>query len=158
MESIAEYADLQIEDPGGRPEEILARINAFLPAGLRIMEADEIPFQGRSLSDMIIGHRYQIPLSGEATAAEERIRRFLGSETFVITRETKGKLVKKNIRPLVETLECDAVERRVRFTIRACATGSVRPLEVLTAVLGLDERTAKKARVVKTETIFAAER
>jgi len=157
MESLAEYADLQIADGGEKTEGTLGRINAFLPAGLKIMEAMEIPFQGQSLSDMITGYRCEALLSGESATMEERIRRFLGSETFMITRKTKGRLIEKDIRPLVDVLEYDSAERKLRFTVLVRSDGSVRPLEVLTCILGLDEQTAKKARIVKTETIFAAE-
>lgn len=153
LESRSEYADIQIEDPGPNKGERIERINTFLPAGLRIVEAEEIPFQGPSLSDMIKGYYYEISLAGDQETGE-RIRAFLASESFRITRESKGRSVVRDIRPLVDALTMDEGRRKVHVSVNLREGGGLRPLEILTRILGLDEERAKKTRIVKTGTFF----
>jgi len=153
LESRSEYADIQIEDPGINREEKINRINTFLPAGLKILEAEEIPFQGPSLSDMIKGYHYEISLVGDHGIAE-KIGAFLEAESFQITREIKGKSVVRDIRPLVDTLAIDEACQNVHVTVSLRQGGGVRPLEILTRILGLDEEGAKTTRIVKTGTVF----
>ncbi len=160
MESLAEYADLQVLDPEGEKREIIDRINAALPSGLEIREAEEIPFQGASLSDMIKGYEYEMILPAgtgepEETGIDQKIRRFLESESFMIERETKGKTTGRDIRPLVDLLSYDRTNRKILLALRLREGGGVRPQEILMGVLGMTEKTAKRTRVKKTLTIFS---
>ncbi len=157
IESLAEYADVQIEDPETDRNEMISRINSFLPLGMEILEAEEISFQDPSLSDIICGYRYEMFPAGESGMEEARIRDFLESESFVITKNKRGKSVQQDIRPLVSSLAYDGLNRLVRLTVRLKEGGGVKPGEILTGILGLDAVTEKRARIVRTEAVFSAE-
>ncbi len=153
VESLSEYADLQVEELGKSFGERLNEINARLPSGLKILEAAEIPFHTAPLSAIIKEYRYEVRLPRASGEEADRIRRFLESESFVIARKKKGVTEKKDIRPLVEGLEHVASLGKVRFTVPGRPDG-IRPADVLVGVFGLDETEARRAQVVKTETVF----
>ncbi len=157
IESLAEYADIQIKDPETDRDEMISRINSFLPLGMEILEAKEISFQDPSLSDMIQGYRYEMFLAGESGMEDVRIRDFFESESFVIMKNKRGKSVQRDIRPLVSSLSYDGLNRSVRLTVRLREGGGVKPGEILTGILGLDAVKAKRARIVRTEAVFSAE-
>jgi radical SAM family uncharacterized protein/radical SAM-linked protein len=157
VQSLAEYADIQVENPEGDREEMIRRINSFLPLGMEILEAEEISFQDPSLFDIISGYRYEMFLAGESGEEDLKIRDFLESESFVITKNKRGKSLQRDIRPLVAGLSYDRLNRLVRLTIRLREGGGVKPEEILTGVLGLDGTAAKKALIVRTEAVFQAE-
>lgn len=157
VESLAEYTDIQFEDPGKSAEEIIGRVNAFLPLGMEILDAEEIPFQHHALSDMIKGYRYEMFPAGESGTEDEKIREFLDSTSFFITKNRRGKSIRRDIRPLVESLSYDRLQRSIRLTIRLREGGGVKPVEILTAVFGADAEAAGKTRIVRTEAVISAE-
>ena len=154
VESLSEYADLQLIGPVTRKEEVLRRINALLPAGLTILTAEEISFQAASLSDMIQSVRYEFPLPARSETVRQKIQDFMQTKSFAITRIRHGKTVEKDIRFLVERLDWDEATHQLRSTVRFRADGGVKPIEILTEILGIEETSAKKVRIVKTETVF----
>jgi len=156
VESLAEYADIQTEDPGRNSREVISGINAFLPLGMEVLEAQEISFQDPTLSDIINGYCYQMFLAGESGTEDLKIRDFLASESFFITKNKRGKSFQRDIRPLVADLSYDRSKRLIRVTILLKEGGGVKPEEILTGILGLDAAAAKKTRMVRTEAVFSA--
>jgi radical SAM family uncharacterized protein/radical SAM-linked protein len=157
MESREEYADIQVETRGEQPADIKKKINAFLPAGLEIVEVQKITGAAGSLAGKAAGFSYAIPLPQDAISAsemKEKLGDFLRSDAFIITRETKGKFTEKNIRPLVASLFLDEEKHGLLLTVRISSEGTVRPLEILTKVLGLSTEAARTALVIKTKTHF----
>ncbi|HRT69763.1 MAG TPA: TIGR03960 family B12-binding radical SAM protein [Syntrophales bacterium] len=153
VESLSEYADLQVEERGKTFREMLDEINARLPSGLKVLEAAEIPFQAAPLSAIIEKARYEVRLPRTSGEEADRIRRFLESESFFIARTKKGITEKKDVRPLLEGLAYEAATGKVRFTVPSRPNG-IRPVDVICGIFGLDEREARGARIVKTETVF----
>jgi len=157
VESLAEYADIQLEDPGMNGNDIIALINPLLPVGMEILEADEIPFQDQSLSDIIKGYSYEIFPARELGKEAEKIRMFLDSESFFITKTRRGKSVQRDIRPLVESLSYDRLQHSIRLTIRLREGGGVKPDEILSAVFDADAETTANTRIVRTEAVLSKE-
>ncbi|MBE9546528.1 MAG: TIGR03960 family B12-binding radical SAM protein, partial [Proteobacteria bacterium] len=159
METLDEYADIQIENPGEDTEKLAQKINSFLPSGLKIMNIREISPDTVSLSRIIKGFRYEIVLPENLPLEkggfwDEKIETFLNSDEFIISREKKGKRTEKDIRPLVDTLFFDGKDNRIKATLFFGKEGGVRPSEILAHILGLGNDVVKTARTIKTETIF----
>jgi radical SAM-linked protein len=157
MESREEYADIQVETRGEKPADIKEKINAFLPSGLEIVDVKKITGAEGSLAGKVAGFSYAIPLPQDTISAsemKEKLGDFLRSDAFIITRETKGKFAEKNIRPLVASLFLDEEKHKLLLTVRISSEGTVRPLEILTKVLGLSTEAARTALVIKTKTHF----
>ncbi len=160
IESRSEFADIRIEGPKCPVADVIGAVNRNLPSGLEILALDEIPVESESLAKLIYGYRYEIDLPEGAEAVpsallEDRLRNFHGGDDFILQRTSKGKVVSRDIKPLIEHLSLDGRGRKIHMTLRASASGGVRPGEILAHVLGMDERTVKKIRVMKSETLFA---
>jgi len=155
MESTGEFADIRIHDPGEKPGTLTARINAALPAGVAVTVMHELPLQTFSLAEMITGFDYDLILpddfdSTEFTRIEDKIQAFRKAESVVVTRESKGKPVGKDIRPFVAALALDRVSRRVRLSAHFGPEGTIRPAELLSGVFGMTPELLHRIRIVKT--------
>lgn len=176
MESEGEFADILVRvprkdratsqtGPAADPflEEAVRRINGLLPRGMEIREMRELSPLGPALSAEVRGFRYRIALDGIAElnslpAIEREIGRFLQAETFSITRESKGKTVTRDIRPFVTELRLDREAREIVLSADFGPKGTVRPQDILTGVCGIGAELARTARILKTGTLFAAEK
>ncbi|NPU83320.1 MAG: TIGR03960 family B12-binding radical SAM protein [Syntrophaceae bacterium] len=159
MESTAEYLEVQVQEKDPVLPSLPDRINAFLPAGLEITAAEEIPPFGWSLAEQVSGFSFRIAFPRE-TSPEEwdrlagRAGEFLAAECFPVTREAKGKVTTRDVRPLVSRLLVDPAAFAVEADVAMGPAGSVRPLEILTQVLGIPKAEAARLPVLKTETFF----
>ncbi len=156
VESLCEYADIQLREYSDSPENFTARVNSCLPSGIEILGAEVIFPYTISLSNLIEGFDYEIhlphaPISSISPTPDERIKTFLKSETFMISRYRKGAVVAKDIRPLVTSIALDTKEAIISMSVRFDPGGGVKPLEILTQVAGFDDEYAKRARIIKTE-------
>ena len=156
VESMCEYADIQLRVYSGPPEEFTVRVNSCLPSGIEILSTGIILPHTISLSNLIAGFDYEIhlphaPVSFNGSAPDERIKGFLKSDTFMISRYRKGAVVAKDIRPLVTSIALDTKEAVISMSVRLDPGGGVKPLEILTQVAGFDDEYAKKARIIKTK-------
>ena len=160
IESHAEFADIRVEKPSEALTDVLHAINGNLPSGLEILVMEEIPLESGSLAKAINGCSYEILLP-EAESAypwallEERIQNFFQRDAFILKRTLKGKTVSRDVRSLVDRLAVDANQSRVYLTLKASSTGGIKPGEVLAHILQVNELLAKKARIIKTDTLFA---
>ncbi len=160
IESHDEYMDVEMHDPGILPHSLIGPINASLPEGLEILDIRENTVNSKQAVSEVAGFEYRIGLPQEEGTENlheigERISSFLAGDTWTISRTRKGKETEKDIRPLVKALEFDESNLSVTMTLRLGPSGGVRPMEILTNVLGLGEESAKKAFIVKTDTIFS---
>ena len=149
IESLCEYVDIQLRGYRGAPEEFVLRVNHCLPAGLEITNAGMITPHGESLSTLVEGFDYQLYLPSGA-APTKKIQEFLKADTFFVTRNRKGTVAQKDIRPLVTSLAFDPQEAVLSVSTRFDPLGGVKPLEVLTQVVGYDDESARGIRIIKT--------
>ncbi len=159
MESAAEYLEAQVQEQDPSPATLPGRINAFLPAGLVITAVEEIPPFGWSLAERVTGFAFRVGLPGGTPPEEwDRLARrageFLAAEQFPVTREAKGKVSTRDVRPLVKRLSVDPDAGAVEVDVAMGPSGSVRPLEILTQVLGIPAAEAVRLAVLKTKTFF----
>jgi radical SAM family uncharacterized protein/radical SAM-linked protein len=161
MESQGEFVDIRIQDPRMEPRTLAERINRGLPSGVEVTAVRELPPHAFSLAELVVGFDYDLLLpegfaEGALDALESSLRTFLAAEHFSITRQTDGKTIDKEIRPLVAKMALDRPARRILLAAHFGPQGTVRPAEILTAVLGLSTETLHKTRIVKTATQLAA--
>jgi len=156
MESRAEYADIHVACFRLEPLQLQKEITALLPAGLEILEINELTFPAENLSTLVTGFTYVITLPQDdgldVSGFQGSIDVFLQSRNVIITRETKEKKVLKDIRPFVTGLVFNAEQRGLILTVLISPAGTVRPQEILTQVLGISPEAALQARTIKTET------
>ncbi|MEA1971418.1 MAG: TIGR03936 family radical SAM-associated protein, partial [Thermodesulfobacteriota bacterium] len=155
VESLCEYADIQLRKYSGPPEDFTAGVNPCLPSGIEILSAEIILPHTISLSNLIEGFDYKIhlphaPISSAGATPDERIKAFLKSETFMISKYRKGAVVAKDIRSLVTSIALDRKEAIISMSVRFDPGGGVKPLEILTQVAGFEDEYAKRARIIKT--------
>jgi radical SAM-linked protein len=157
----AEIATLELTAPL-EPAEILTRLNAALPPGLRIHACEALTdADARDRSHAFDRAEFRL-LCGcapdtNAGTVQEAITHFLHQSEITISREREGKIKKINIRPLVHDLACapdTLANARVtlNLTIAMTDTGSVRPAEVIQVLSenlpGLNLRRAHRVRLV----------
>ena len=151
IESLGEYADIQLRLYRGPADDFIARVNSSLPEGITILHAETIAPHNPSLSSLIEGFDYRICLpQGTKSFSTEKIETFLSSDTFPVSRYKKGGTAVKDIRPLVTELSINSSGDILALSTRFDPAGGVKPFEVLTQVLGYDDDTAKRARIIKT--------
>lgn len=160
MESHGEFVDVRIQDPGEDLGLLTARINASLPAGMRITAMAELNPRAFSLAELVVGFTYDLILPNDSTdeptdLIEAKIRTFLEAGSYRVTREANGKQILKDIRPFVTDLASDRAGHRILLSTRFGPEGTVRPSEVLTGVFGLSPEASHRIRTVKTGTKLA---
>ncbi len=160
MESLEEFADVQVEDRLIEPAAITERINAALPEGLAVRQISRAAAGDSSLAKLVRGFRYRIVLPpGDCTEGlRERIAGFLAQSSFVVERKGKEKTTRKDVRPYVEGVALDRETGTLEMTLLFSEGRTVRPSEILTHALGLDPETVRRAGMVKTETILVDKR
>jgi radical SAM family uncharacterized protein/radical SAM-linked protein len=160
LESLEEYGEIWLASAPKDVAGLLSQVNACLPEGLAIRDMSEMLLPGPTLSEMVRGFEYEATLpersSGDGVShIQENINGFLAGESFQIRKEKNGKATIKDIRPLVETLSLDPQGGRILLSVRMEKEGTVRVLDILTEVLGLDRETALQVRTIKTKTRFS---
>jgi len=149
IESLCEYADIQLRGWRGSPKAFVLAVNRSLPEGIELLGAEPISPHAASLSTLIEGFEYQIHLPAVPSLAE-KIQAFLDADTVMISRSRKGTTVEKDIRPLVTALAFDAKKAVLSVSTRFDPSGGVKPLEILMQVTGRDDESARGIRIVKT--------
>ncbi len=147
VESWAEYADLELSSPLGA-EAVMIGLNAVLPEGVKILEARTIPWKSPSLSVIITAARYRVELpSGLGVDLPAAVARFLALDTFLYTRDAKGKNATVDLRR--ELTELSVEGETLEFV-----TGRGKGREYLEAITGLDRDRLRDARIMKTAVVF----
>jgi radical SAM-linked protein len=157
VESRSEFADIRVHDPKVDLNTLMSRINAGLPSGIAVTAMRELAPQDFSLAELVKGFVYDIILPEETgedvlNRFETDISRFLGLANFPVHRKSKEKTVIKDIRPLVTDLSLDRPSRRIILSAHSGPEGTVRPVELLTALFGLSPTATHGVRIVKTTT------
>jgi len=147
VESWAEYLDMEV-DAGCDPDMVRERLNAVLPAGIRVIEAFSIPRTSLSLSVMMDSVLYRLTLPDSIPPdLESRVKTFMGLDTFPFRREKKGKTVELDLR--MEVVKLSASGNTLEMTIRRG-----KPLEIAAAVTGLSPAELAETGIEKLEVIF----
>jgi radical SAM-linked protein len=127
--------------------DLATRLNATLPAGLQVVDVEQVDERAPALQTQVASAEYELILTEavDGSALKRKIDSVMESES--ILRERRGKTY--DLRPLVETLSIlDNNKIFVRLAAREGATG--RPEEVLD-VLGI---AFEETRIERTRLIF----
>jgi radical SAM-linked protein len=147
VESTAEYMDMFVAD-GITAGEVLQRLNAVLPDGLKILAAEQVDVKSPSLSTLIDKTRYRITFDG---ACQERLpelcAQFLAHTEFVIQRKKKGEIQTVDLRGEVTGLCATASSIDL-------VAGRGKPVEFARAIMGNDTLQGDDISVEKLEVIF----
>lgn len=159
--SRAEVFDLELTRPPG--VDLLERLNAVLPDGLRVSHFRPILYRNPSLMSQMEGASYRVrfPASYLAEAGfapghlltelESRVDRLLASDTLIVRRKSEDKAREFDAKPSIAAIHASADEHpavldlHLRFTLRA----SARPDDLLALLVPeADPRTADVERTV----------
>ena len=147
VESWAEYVDVELSALWGA-ERAMTGLNSALPGGIKILEACTIPWKSPSLSVIISASRYRMePPCGFSIDLEAAAARFLDRESFLYTRDAKGKGVTVDLRK-------ELLELTVAGTALELVTKRGKAREYLEAITGLDREALRDVRIMKLAVIF----
>lgn len=121
--------------------EFLERVEPQLPAGVRVLEIDEVSVNEPSLQSRVRFADYQVTLRSNLTrdAVEDRIRRLLSAKEVFRERRRDTRVRRYDLRPLVKSLAVKAwnAEQCLEMRVVNSPSGAARPDEVL-AELGVE--------------------
>jgi len=112
------------------PSEFLAAVNAELPAGLSLLEAELIPLKCRSLDSSITGAEYEVSIR---TDDEVHIASFLNAEKCEVLRD--GKVV--DLRPMIRSAAIS--DSTLILGVTDTDAAKVRLFEILKTLLKKDD-------------------
>ncbi len=163
-ESMGDYMDIVLKECVD-PEDLLRRIQATLPEGIRAYQVEEVPLKAPALMACTTGFAYTLFASGDPDALKERIDAAIGAPEIIVERDGKAKKARGrkgrapkmevDIRPMIRRLELtEAGEHQATIELEIEFVGgrSVRMREIL-PLLGLD---AQSTKVLKRETFLAS--
>jgi radical SAM-linked protein len=159
VESLTEIVNMELE---GRitPLEVMERLNLMLPQGIKIIEAEEVPFSSPPPS-LIHRSVYWIPLDHLLSKEEAitKIKKALEKREFFIDQERKGKKRSIDIRPLIERIEVRENGKRlgegrswgVELALRNEGRRMAKPSEIIGALLDVEGEPLAQCKIVKME-------
>ena len=147
VESTAEYMDMFVAD-GIPAADVMGRLNAVLPEGLRILEAEQVDLKSPSLSTLIDKTRYRITFDESVSGQlPELCVQFMAHAKFVIQRKKKGEVQSIDLRGEVAALT--ALASSVELV-----AGRGKPVEFARAISVNDTLQADQIRIEKLEVLF----
>jgi radical SAM-linked protein len=152
-ESECELLDLDLLETLDAAE-VGARLGAELPEGLAVVAAESLPLGAPSPEHGLTGFRYRVDLealqNGDGGAwIDERLEAFRRAATFPVRKRTPRGEREVDARALTERLERSG-PRHLEIDVRFTASGSIKPSELLAAVLGIDPPVARALQFTKT--------
>jgi radical SAM-linked protein len=161
QESEAEFLDIELVQSMD-PRDFQERMNRVLPTGIALRRVWEIPQRTPSLNGTLREQVYcidlQIPTSvgKEETSLQELVHRFQATKEVNIERRRTHKMRIVDIRPMVKELKVMGPDQLHLVTHFEPTTGSVKPREVLQALLANQTNPVGVRRIRKVESIFVS--
>lgn len=146
VESLAESFDVELARPLASMEETVALLNRQLPETIRVSRIVLAPRKAM-MSSLT---SYIVRVDEPPADIDQRIAAFLEQESFVIERIRKNRQQEIDLRALVTGLERNGDALAMELLGHQGKPGT-NPREVLVRILGVDERSALLAGIVKTE-------
>lgn len=129
-------------------------LNRHLPAGLAILSGALVAGGGPSLMSLVTAADYRLQTSGLAAAVRQlEQQRVLDQDAagWIVEKNSKGKTVKTDIRPLILSVQVEEPDTAV-LRVRAGSQQNLRPdlfLQHLVAACGLDKTAAADSRITR---------
>ena len=147
VESQAEYMDMTVV-AGITALKVQERLNAVLPEGLRILNAEEVDAKSPSLSTLIDATRYRITIAGtDQNELLKQCEQFLAHNSCIIQRTKKGQTQTVDLRG--ETVSLHADGRMLNLVAKRG-----KPVEFARAITGSETLQGDDIQVEKLEVIF----
>jgi radical SAM-linked protein len=144
LESRVEQMEVVLYQPLA-VSEICSRLNAELPPGLEVLEAEEKPKSTRQTVSTVV--RYEAILPGESWPSEG-FRRFHNQSIAPLRQRSKRGETVISLEDRLLGLE-SLDPSRIRLTVTQDATGNIRIRDLLTHLFGLPEQKVLAARIIK---------
>ena len=138
-----EYLDLQLE--AVFTDRHFQRLQACLPRGFAVTAYKPVYNTSQSLSELLNRADYHAVLDQPVRDARERVAEFLEQAEHLVERKNRGTVV--DIRPSVVSLTSEHAgqQHEYRFTLKLGEAGAAKPLEIISALAGLDLPSAAMA-------------
>lgn len=135
VESRCEVLDYELVDQALSFEEIRDRLNATMPAGIRVLEAYDSPRKPKDLTHLDIAIRLEYD-NGVPQGAAEAIWALFAREEIIVTKRGKNGPVDQNIVPMIFNLEVNGISgQELELTARVCAQNpSLNPQLMVNAI------------------------
>ena len=135
VESRCEILDYELVDQDVTFEEVRDRLNASLPAGVKVLDAYDSPRKPKDLThlDIAIGLEYD---NGVPEGTADAIRELFRRDSVIVTKRGKNGPVDQDIIPMIFNLEVNEISgRELELTARVCAQNpSLNPQQMVTAI------------------------
>ena len=155
VESRCEVLDYELVDQALSFEEITDRLNATMPAGIRVLEAYDSPRKPKDLTHLDIAIRLEYD-NGVPAGCVDAIRALFARDTLVVTKKGKNGPVDQDLIPMISDLTVAQIsEQELELTARICAQNpSLNPQQLVAAIEGnLPEQKPDFARIFRREAI-----
>jgi radical SAM-linked protein len=160
VESLCETIDIDLVEALSA-EDLRTCMEDCLPEGLTIIAIAELSLRSPSADTQLSGFRYQAQIvdllhGDQAAWIDARFAAFLATTSYPVERTTPKGSKTVDARPLVARLERvhgTVAELDLHFTL----SGSVRPAELLAAILDLNGETARSLPLRKTHAFYRTE-
>ena len=138
-------------------EDIMNRLNATLPAGVRVLQVYDSPRKPRDLTHLDVAVRLEYDAGVPADAADA-IRTLFARESVTVMKRGKNGPVDQDIVPMISNLDITVIsDRELELTARVCAQNpSLNPQQMVTAIENyLPEFAPNFTRIFRREVIAA---
>ena len=130
--------------------DFLERVEPQLPAGVRVLDIDEVSISEPSLQSRVRFADYQVTVESKLSRdeVEDRIRRLLSAKEVFRERRRDTRVRRYDLRPFIKSLAITAwnTEQCLEMRLVNSPSGAARPDEVL-AELGLEHATQRVHRL-----------
>ena len=163
--SETEYVDVAVAEPID-PQRLADRLNAALPAGLRVLWAGKVPPGSQSVSAAISALEYRVSVAWDTIRDgvkakeefQEALETFRQADELIMERERKGKIQRFDLKQQVPMLDMDCASDGAEIAMRISVEqgGFPKPEEVLRAVFPLDEDETKGVLITRSDVGFGS--
>ena len=152
-----DYVDISLTEPVN-PAELMASLNRMLPEGLVVLAAAAVHAEGPSLMSKVRAADYCLQGSGIAEAART-MAAMAGELPWPVEKNSKGKKIVLNVRPLLINLDLDAPDQ-ITIRVRAGSSENLRPdlfLDALVRYGGMDPLAAADTTICRLHLLVAGD-
>ena len=155
VESVCEILDYELVGQELPFDEIRDRLNATMPAGVKVLEAYDSPRKPKGLTHLDIAIRLEYD-KGVPEGTAEAIKALFAQDCLYVTKRGKNGPVEQDIIPMISNLAIAEIsEQELELTARVCAQNpSLNPQQMVTAIeTNLPERKPDFTRIFRREAI-----
>ena len=135
-ESLAEYVDIDLDEPESAAEEIAGLLQPCLPTGVVVTASRELAPGTPSLQDAVTSSTWEFLVPADLfDHAERTAAEMLAAEEIPVDLVRKSKQVREDLRPLLLSLDVDRTPDGALLNVElGTKPRSVRPAELLAAM------------------------